>query len=182
MQDHSQSARTGDYVQQPGAFKAFYPASLPFSPPVHYDVELLYILSMADRAVGRLDSASDMIPNPDIFVSMYVRKESVLTSQLEGVTQASLGDYFEQEATLEPKAVTAEHAEVRNYVRATNHALDKLNSLPLGLALIKDTHRLLLEGVRGSEFTPGEFRTEQNWIGVIGSSPRTADFVLRLLM
>ena len=166
MTSHSEPLRTGEYVQQPGGFKAFYPAALPFSPEIRYDDEFLYILSMADRAVGRLDSSADMIPNPDFFVSMYVRKEAVLTSQIEGVTQASLGDFLEQEATLEPKAITAEHAEVRNYVLATNHALSLLDSLPLGLQLIKNMHRLLLEGVRGSEFTPGEFRTEQNWIGI----------------
>lgn len=177
MTSRSETTRTGQYVQQPGGFKAFYPAVLPFSPEIRYNDELIYILSMADRAVGRLDSSADMIPNPDFFVSMYVRKEAVLTSQIEGVTQASLGDFLEQEATLEPKAITAEYAEVRNYVLATNHALNRLGSLPLGLQLIKDTHKLLLEGVRGSEFTPGEFRTEQNWIGIRGSDPFTADFV-----
>lgn len=177
MTSQSVVSRTGRYVQQPGGFKAFYPAELPFDPLVRYDDELLYILSMADQAIGRLDSSADMIPNPDMFVRMYVQKEAVHTSQLEGVTRASLSDFLEQEAALEGKSVPVEHAEVRNYVLATNHALSRLGSFPLGLALVKETHRVLLEGVRGGEFTPGEFRTQQNWIGRPGSDVFTADFV-----
>ena len=177
MASQSGISRTGRYVPQPEGFRAFYPAELPFSPSVRYDDELLYILSMADQAIGRLDSSANMIPNPDMFVRMYVQKEAIHTSQLEGVTQASLGDFLEQEAIRENKTVPVEIAEVRNYVLATNHALGRLDSLPLGLGLIKETHRVLLQGVRGSEFTPGEFRTRQNWIGRPGSDIYSADFV-----
>ncbi len=177
MSIKSQSTRTGQYIRQPEGFWAFHPAGLPFNPPVRYDDELLYILSMADQAIGRLDSSADMIPSPDMFVRMYVQKEAVHTSQLEGVSQESLSDFLEQEATWEGRTVTAEHAEVRNYVLATNYAIDRLNSLPLGLELIKETHELLLQGVRGSRFSPGEFRRRQNWIGSPGSDVLTADFV-----
>ncbi len=177
MASHFETERAGRYVRQPGGFRAFYPAGLPFSPPVRYDDELLYILSMADQAIGRLDSSADMIPNPDIFVRMYVQKEAIHTSQLEGVTQASLTDFLEQEAMQESRTVAAEHAEVRNYVLATNYALERLNDLPLGMELVKETHRTLLQGVRGSEFTPGEFRIRQNWIGRPGSDVHSADFV-----
>lgn len=167
----------GGMSGNPAGFRAFYPASLPFAPPVRYDDELLYILSMADQAIGRLDSSADMIPNPDMFVGMYVHKEAIQTSQLEGVTQASLGEFLEQEAIPENKTVAAEQAEVRNYVHATGYALNRLDSLPLGLKLVKETHRMLLQGVRGGEFTPGEFRTRQNWIGRPGSDVHSADFV-----
>ena len=177
MTNQLNAERTGRYVRQPGGFRAFYPALLPFDPPVRYDDELLYILSMADQAIGRLDSLADMIPNPDMFVRMYVQKEAVQTSQLEGVTQASLGEFLEQEATQEARSLPPEYAEVRNYVLATNYALERLDSLPLGLELIKETHKRLLEGVRGGQATPGEFRTVQNWIGLPGSDLLTADFV-----
>lgn len=177
MTSQLNAERTGRYVRQPDGFRAFYPAPLPFAPPVRYDDELLYILSMADQAIGRLDSSTDMIPNPDMFVRMYVQKEAVQTSQLEGVTQASLGEFLEQEATREARSLPPEYAEVRNYVLATNYALERLDSLPLGLELIKETHKRLLEGVRGGQATPGAFRTVQNWIGLPGSDVLTADFV-----
>ena len=177
MTSQLNAERTGRYVRQPGGFRAFYPALLPFAPPVRYDDELLYILSMADQAIGRLDSSTDMIPNPDMFVRMYVQKEAIQTSQLEGVTQASLGEFLEQEAIPENKTVTAEQAEVRNYVIATNYALERLDSLQLGLELVKETHRILLQGVRGGEFNPGEFRKKQNWIGRPGSDVHSAIFV-----
>ena len=132
--------RTGEFVWQPGQFAAFYPARLPFAPSVRYDDELRYILSKADQAIGRLDSAADMIPNPDIFVGIYVQKEAVLTSQLEGVTRASLSEFLEQEAAGDGKDTSSERAEVRNYVLASNYASNRLDSLPLGLELIKETH------------------------------------------
>ena len=177
MSTPTTTARTGRYVRQPGGFRAFYPSELPFAPPVRYDAELQYILSRADQAIGRLDSSADMIPNPDMFVRMYVQKEAIHTSQLEGVTQASLSQFLEQEAIQENKTSADERAEVRNYVLATNYALERLDSLPLGLELVKETHRILLQGGRGSEFTPGQFRTRQNWIGRPGSDIHSADFV-----
>ena len=133
MSPPSETARTGRYVRQPGGFRAFYPSELPFAPPVRYDAELRYILSRADQAIGRLDSSADMIPNPDMFVRMYVQKEAIQTSQLEGVTQASLSQFLEQEAIQENKTSADERAEVRNYVLATNYALERLGSLPLSL-------------------------------------------------
>ena len=118
-----------------------------------------------------------MIPNPDIFVGIYVQKEAVLTSQLEGVTRASLSEFLEQEAAEDGKDTSSERAEVRNYVLASNYASNRLDSLPLGLELIKETHGILLEGVRGSDLSPGSFRTGQNWIGTLGCTVHTADFV-----
>lgn len=177
MTNLSSATRTGEFVRQPAGFVAFYPANLPFVPSVRYDDELQYILSKADQAIGRLDSAAEFIPNPDIFVGMYIQKEAVLTSQLEGVTQASLSEFLEQEAVSEGKTSSSERAEVRNYVRASNYAIDRLNSLPLGLKLIQETHEQLLLGVRGSDRSPGRFRTEQNWIGRPGSSVFSAAFV-----
>ena len=118
-----------------------------------------------------------MIPNPDIFVGIYVQKEAVLTSQLEGVTRASLSEFLEQEAAEDGKDTSSERAEVRNYVLASNYASNRLDSLPLGLELIKKTHGILLQGVRGSDLSPGSFRSGQNWIGTPGCTVHTADFV-----
>ncbi len=168
--------RTGTYLKQPQGYGAFYPAKLPFDPSVQYDEELQFILSMADQAIGRLDSSADMIPSPDLFVGMYVRKEAVLSSQIEGVTQASLSEVLENEAR--PRKVMPEDiAEVLNYAHAMSYALDRLETLPLSNRLIREAHERLMAGVRGSEKSPGQFRTSQNWIGPPGSDIATAVFI-----
>ena len=168
--------RTGVYRKQPQGYRAFYPAKLPFNPSVQYGEELQFILSMADQAVGRLDSSASMIPNPDLFVGMYVRKEAVLSSQIEGVTQASLSEVLESEVRSR-KAIPEDIVEVFNYVEAMNYALDRVETLPLSNRLIREAHERLMKGVRGSEKSPGQFRTTQNWIGPPGSDIATASFV-----
>jgi Fic family protein len=146
------------YVQQPTGYRAFIPRPLPPVPPISMEPEIWSLLSQADRALGRLDGSTEALPNPDLFVYMYVRKEAVLSSQIEG-TQASLMDVLEfEEQTLEaghPQDVE----EVVNYVAAMNHGLGRLPELPLCLRLIREIHAELLKGVRGSERTPGECRT-----------------------
>lgn len=132
------------------------------------------LLSEADRALARLDGMCRVLPNPDLFVAMYVRKEAVLSSQIEG-TQSSLEDVLEFEAGSPPRVNDV--GEVVNYVRAMNYGLERLKDLPLSLRLIKEFHKILLEGVRGGEKMPGEFRTTQNWIGPPGSTLNEADFV-----
>lgn len=172
----SSEQRAGRFVAQPQGYRAFIPADLPPQPQIVLDDELLTLLSAADRALGRLDGISESVPNPNLFVFMYVRREAVLSSQIEG-TQASLIDLLQFEVERATARTPDDVAEVSNYVRAINHGLERLDELPVSLRLIREIHRVLLEGVRGSERTPGEFRTSQNWIGASGSSLRDATYV-----
>jgi len=168
--------RAGQIKPQMGGYSAFLPSPLPPDPPVKMDSELWTILSKADRALGRLDGATENLPNPDLFVLMYVRKEAVLSSQIEG-TQASLLDVLEVEAQAFDPRKPSDVAEVVNYVNAMNYGLKILNELPVSNRLIKQIHERLLEGVRGSELNPGSFRTDQNWIGVTGTNIGSAAFI-----
>lgn len=143
------SHRAGTFVEQPGGFKAFIPIPLPPDPPIQLSKELWKVLSRADLALGRLDGAADILPNPDLFVAMYVRKEAVLSSQIEN-TQASLADVIEYEAQVPShRTLPPDVGEVVNYVRAMNHGLARLEHLPLSLRLIREIHGILMQGVRG---------------------------------
>ena len=169
--------RAGRYVRQPAGYRAFMPASLPPDPPVRMDGELRVLLSRADRALGRLDGSVATVPNADLFVFMYVRKEAVLSSQIEG-TQSSLQDLLAAEADLfDAVDVPRDVDEVVNYVRAMNHGLSRLGDLPMSVRLIREIHEQLMEGVRGGRLTPGELRRSQNWIGPGGAGLRDAVFV-----
>ncbi len=168
--------RSGHFVNQPEGYRAFIPAPLPPDPPVEMDGEMLKLLSDADRALGRLDGVTTVLPNPDLFVAMYVRHEAVLSSQIEG-TQSTLEDLLEFEADAKGKEPPRDVEEIVNYVKALNYGLKRLGELPLSLRLIREIHRELLEGVRGQERTPGEFRRSQNWIGPSGCTLATATFV-----
>lgn len=168
--------RAGQYVEQIAGYKAFIPNPLPPKPEIIMDQEMWDLLSQADRALGRLDGATDALPNPDLFVFMYVRKEAVLSSQIEG-TQASLIDVLEFESqALEPNN-PQEVAEVVNYIAAINYGLERLKSFPVSLRLIREIHKELMQGVRGAERDPGEFRRTQNWIGAGGCSLKDATYV-----
>lgn len=171
------SPRAGRYLTQPAGYRAFIPAMLPpAAPPIQIAGELQSLLSLADRALGRLDGSIQTLPNPDLFVYMYVRKEAVLSSQIEG-TQSSLQDVLAAEAKIfapdQPKDVD----EVVNYVGAMNYGLKRLAKLPVSVRLIREIHTQLLQGVRGSHLTPGELRTSQNWIGSGGCTLNEAAFV-----
>jgi Fic family protein len=171
------NARAGRWLQQSSGYKAFVPEPLPPVPPLVYDGELLSALSNADRDTARLDAIAALLPNPDLFVGMYVRHEAVLSSQIEG-TQSTLEDVlaFETEATHNDAPRDVE--EVVNYVRAMNHGLKRLaEGFPLSLRLLREIHAQLMHGVRGGEKTPGEFRLTQNWIGGNGSSLASASFI-----
>jgi len=170
------SQRAGVYVSQPTGYKAFVPKSLPPDPPLAIDDELLDLLSRADQAIGRLDGSTEALPNPDLFVMMYVRKEAVLSSQIEG-TQASLADVLELEAKILDPQMPTDVGEVINYVNALNYGIERLHTLPLSLRLICEIHAKLMEGTRGQERNPGEFRRSQNWIGPQGCTLNTARFV-----
>lgn len=168
--------RAGRYVKQASDYSAFIPSPLPPEPPIHVDDELARLLSDADRALGRLDGVASVLPNPNLFVAMYVRQEAVLSSQIEG-TQSTLEDVLQFEADARGQDVPKDVEEVVNYIRAINYGLERLKELPLSLRLIKEIHGELLKGVRGAHRTPGEFRTSQNWIGPENCTLTTATFV-----
>jgi len=168
--------RAGKYVKQGTGFKAFIPAPLPPIPPVALDAELTRLLSEADRSLGRLDGIGSVLPNPDLFVAMYVRQEAVLSSQIEG-TQSSLEDVLQFEVDAKGADVPKDVEEVVNYVRAMNFGIKRLEKLPLSLRLIREIHAELLKGTRGAHRTPGEFRRTQNWIGSAGANLANATFV-----
>ena len=139
------------------------------------DPELGILLSAADRAIGRLDGAAAILPNPDLFVAMYSRKEALLSSQIEG-TQASLVDVLEQEAEPERPARPDVQA-VLNHQASLRHGVERLSELPLSNRLLKEMHAVLMRGVRGSHGRVGEFRRTQNWIGPPGVTIEEAAFV-----
>ena len=176
MNQQVASHRAGRYVRQPTGYRAFMPAPLPPDPPVALTGELTSLLSRADRALGRLDGSVLTLPNPDLFVFMYVRKEAVLSSQIEG-TQSSLQDLLAAEADLFDDTMPRDVDEVVNYVRAMKHGLSRLADLPVSVRLIREIHAQLLDGVRGGRLQPGELRHSQNWIGPAGCTLATASYV-----
>jgi Fic family protein len=168
--------RAGRYINQLGGYSAFIPNKLPPKPAIQIDEELWTLLSQADRALGHLDGATEALPNPDLFIFMYVRKEAVLSSQIEG-TQASLIDVLEFEAQTLESDNPQDVSEVVNYINAIKYGLERLKTLPVSLRLIREIHEKLMEEVRGSEREPGQFRNSQNWIGPGGCTLREATYV-----
>ncbi len=170
--------RAGRFVQYSSggdAFYAFHPSPLPPDPPLTIDADIQELLDRANQALGRLDGITLLLPDPDHFLYSYVRKEAVLSSQIEG-TQSSLSDLLLFEHNVAPGVPFADVEETSNYIAAMNHGLHEIDGgRPLSLNLIKEVHLLLLRGVRGGETGPGDFRRIQNWLG--GSSPATARFV-----
>lgn len=155
------------------AYQSFRPAPLPPSPPIELSGELVTKLIDANKKLATLDGLSSRIPNMDLFVSMYVRKEALLSSQIEG-TQCTLDDILNP---LMEENTNLNVSDVVNYIKATEFALNRLHTLPLCNRLIKETHAVLMEGVRGQEKSPGEFRYSQNWIGGQGSTIRNARYI-----
>jgi Fic family protein len=168
--------RAGQYVRQPNDYRAFIPAPLPPEPPIQFDAELSLLLSKADRCLGRLDGVTSVLPNPNLFVAMYVKHEAVLSSQIEG-TQSTLEDVLQFEIDAAGQDVPKDVEEVVNYVQAMNYGIERLKTLPLSLRLIREIHAELLKGVRGASRSPGEFRASQNWIGAAGGNLSNAVFV-----
>ena len=155
------------------AYQSFRPNPLPPEPPIEMSNEMIAKLVDANRKLATLDGLSSRIPNMDLFVSMYVRKEALLSSQIEG-TQCTLDDIlnpFAEENT------NLNVSDVVNYIRAEEFVINRLQTLPLCNRLIKETHAVLMEGVRGQEKNPGEFRYSQNWIGGQGSTLRNARYI-----
>ena len=155
------------------AYQSFRPAPLPPNPPIALSGELVAKLVEANKKLAALDGLSARIPNMDLFVSMYVRKEALLSSQIEG-TQCTLDDILNP---LMEENTNRNVSDVVNYIKATEFALNRLHSLPLCNRLIKETHAVLMEGVRGQEKSPGEFRYSQNWIGGQGSTIQNARYI-----
>jgi len=176
MPQQVESTRAGRYLRQPTGYSAFSPAPLPPEPALTLTGSLQGLLSQADRALGRLDGSVLTLPNPDLFVFMYVRKEAVLSSQIEG-TQSSLQDLLAAEADLFDGTMPRDVDEVVNYVRAMKHGLARLQTLPVSVRLIREIHGVLLDGVRGGRLQPGDLRRSQNWIGPAGCTLATASFV-----
>ncbi|MBU4541898.1 MAG: Fic family protein [Firmicutes bacterium] len=170
------NTRAGEYrINLKGTmeYKSFLPKHLPPNPAIEYDQEMVELLSKANRSVGILQGVSSQVPDIDLFVSMYVRKEALLSSQIEG-TQATLDDLLDPNLD---DNTNLEAEEVINYIRASSYAKQRVKALPISSRLLREIHEILLAGERGSEKNPGEFRRLQNWIGPQGGSLKDARFV-----
>lgn len=168
--------RLGRLVETPvpgEMVRAFVPPPLPPDPPIDI-LSLLEPLSLAERALGRLDGITVLLPRQELFLYMYVRKEAVLSSQIEG-TQSTLSDLLRFETEAQAGQPVDDIREVSNYVDAMMYGLERLEKLPLSLRLIREMHARLLQSGRGGSKDPGEFRRSQNWIG--GTRPGNALFV-----
>ena len=161
-------------VDCPGGYRAYVPAPAP--PPLEWSESLTLSLSSADRAIGRLAGEGRRLPNPHILIRPFVRREAVLSSRIEG-TQATLGDLLAAEAGAVVERSPADLHEVGNYVTALEYGLERLETLPLSLRLVRELHERLMRDVRGEVATPGEFRRSQNWIGPPGSTLNGATYV-----
>ena len=157
-----------------GGYQAFVPAPPP--PPLTWDEGLTVRLSSADRAVGRLAGEGRRLPNPHLLIRPFIRKEAVLSSRIEG-TQATLGELLAAEAGAAVERSPADLREVGNYVTALEYAVERLDSLPLSLRLVREMHERLMRGVSGGVATPGEFRRSQNWVGPPGCTLNDATYV-----
>ena len=174
--ENALSERVGVFVQQPGGFQAFIPTHLPPDPPIKYDDELQALLSKADRAIARLDGIVTVLPNPELFIAMYVKKEALLSSQIEG-TEASLEGVLEFEADMKPRDDIKQVKEVVNYIKALEYGIKHIQAARANAQLFREIHRVLIHGTRGSKKALGEFRRTQNWIGPAGANVFEAHFV-----
>lgn len=168
------SSKAGRCIKTPEDYWAFSPNDLP--PDIVYDKELSNCLSKADRALSKLSGTEKLLPNPDLLISPYIRREAVSSSRIEG-TRATLSEllYFESSRNILDKGTDVK--EVENYVKATEFGIKKLQELPISIRLIKNIHEILMKDVRGNQATPGELRKSQNWIGPANTNPTTATYV-----
>lgn len=171
---HFVTNSAGDVRKTAAGYWTFIPRPLP--PTIEYTPDLIILLSEADAAMGELSGLGRYLPNPDLVIAPYVKREAVASSRIEG-TRADLSDLLLDE--IEPKRTPSgsDVREVRNYVSALHRGVRQLDRLPLAGRLIRDLHKTLMQGVRGQERTPGEFRRSQNWIGPPGSTLTTATYV-----
>ncbi len=166
--------KLGNFIQQPQGFKAFVPDYFPPKEKILFNSLTEQLHSRAAFALGKLDGITQLLPDLDFFIFMYVRKEASLSSEIEG-TQATMSDAIRAETEI-TKDLPRDVDRILHYIKAMNEGLKRLESLPLSLRLIQEVHKTLLEGTGDAPGkTPGEFRRSQNWIG--GASPTTARFV-----
>ena len=168
--------RAGEFISNLSgemAYKSFRPSNLPPMPPITMDDEMIEYLVKANKQIATIESIAKRIPNVNLFVSMYIRKEALMSSQIEG-TQCTLDDVLNPLIT---ENANRDVSDVINYIKATEFALERLHALPLCARLIKETHEVLMTNVRGQEKNPGEFRTSQNWIGGAGSTLHNARYI-----
>ncbi len=169
------SQKAGQAVFTPKGYWAFIPAPLP--PEISYDSQLVLALSRADAALSELSGLGRNVINPHLLIASYIRKEAVLSSRIEG-TRAGIADLLLDDLETSDNALSSpDLREVQNYVSALEYGIDRLNSLPLSLRLVREIHARLMEDVRGGNATPGEFRHSQNWIGPAGSTLANAPYV-----
>ena len=164
----------GHSVRGSGGYTAFVPAPLP--PPLTWDGKLVAALSNADRAIGRLAGEGSRFPNPEVFIIPFLRREAVLSSRIEG-TRTTLEELLAAQAGVSVGRGSEDLEEVVNYVDALEYGLERVDTLPLSLRLIREIHERLMRGVRGDTATPGEFRRTQNWIGPAGCTLNDASYV-----
>ncbi len=168
-------ARSGIFRKTQMGYTAYIPADLPPEPPVNLEGDMGMLLSRADQALGAINTIATILPNPELLVAMFIQKEALLSSQIEG-TQSSLIDVLGAEDDHEP---TSDVGEVVNYINAMRYGLSRIrdDDFPMSLRLIREIHNILMQQVRGGKapLTPGEFRTTQNWIG--GSNLNNARYV-----
>lgn len=169
-------SRAGEYIRNmtgTAEYRSFRPVPLPPDPPLAMDDDTIRLLIEANRSLASLDQAASLIPSTDLFVSMYVRKEALMTSQIEG-TQCTLDDILDPDIDAN---VDLDVGDVVNYVNAAQFAARRLGELPLCNRLLRETHEKLMEGVRGQDKEPGIFRRSQNWIGPAGCSLKDARYI-----
>lgn len=169
-----QALQAGQVIRTGQGYYAFMPTPLP--PTIDYTPALVRLLSVADAALSELSGLGQVLPTPNLLIAPYLRREAVLSSRIEG-TQTSLADLLADEAGQTPRATADDVHEVRNYVVALQYGIERLQTLPLSLRLVRELHQKLMQGVRGDRATPGEFRRSQNWIGPHGSTPANAPYV-----
>lgn len=169
-----QQSPSGRIVKDPTGYSAYVPNSLP--PVIEWNNQLVGALSRADFLLGKLAREGSKLPNPHLLIRSFITREAVLSSKIEG-TQATIGEILAYDAGVSVKQDPADLQEVQNYIVALDFGLNRLTELPLSLRLIREIHNQLMQGVRGSHATPGEFRASQNWIGAPGCTLNTAKFV-----
>ena len=173
--DDFRAPQAGKVIRTPKGYYAFIPSDLP--PDLFFDARLVTALSQADAALSELSGSGRHLPNPHLLIKPYIRREAVLSSRIEG-TKTDLTDLWMRDVeNWEKHEETADIQEVRNYITALEYGIQRLATLPLSLRLVREIHAHLMEGVRGNQATPGEFRRSQNWIGPAGSTIADAPYV-----
>ena len=168
------SRRSGQLMRTLEGYRAFHPDPLP--PTLNWSPQLASALADASLLIGRLAGEGKRLPNPHIFIRLFIRREAVLSSRIEG-TRATLGELLAAEAGAAVERSPDDLREVANYVAALEYGIERLKTLPLSLRLVRELHERLMGGVRGGHATPGEFRRSQNWIGRPGATLNQASYV-----